>query len=264
MYLTDYHTHSLLSPDSSAPLDAMAKAAAEAGLSEFCVTDHYDLVNEQGARNPAYDWTPALRQHNETARRFADRLKLRLGLELGSAIVDPADAAALLDQPELDFVIGSLHNLSLSSGGGDFYFVDYSTPEACHAALDDYFTSMESLAAQPALYDVLGHIIYPLRYMPNPVPLDRYMERIDEILKTAVSAGRGMELNTYRGKTVEDWRPILSLYRARGGEIITVGSDAHVPASMGGGVPEAYALLSSLGFRYVSVYQRRKPSFIKL
>ena len=29
MYYTDYHTHTRLSPDSSAPLSAMAEAAAE-------------------------------------------------------------------------------------------------------------------------------------------------------------------------------------------------------------------------------------------
>ena len=41
MYYADYHTHSRLSPDSDAPLLDMAEAAARAGLSELCITDHY-------------------------------------------------------------------------------------------------------------------------------------------------------------------------------------------------------------------------------
>ena len=44
MYLTDYHTHTVLSPDSETPLSAMADAAAAAGLDELCVTDHCDLL----------------------------------------------------------------------------------------------------------------------------------------------------------------------------------------------------------------------------
>ena len=48
MYYADYHTHSRLSPDSDAPLLDMAEAAARAGLSELCITDHYDLVEMDG------------------------------------------------------------------------------------------------------------------------------------------------------------------------------------------------------------------------
>ena len=47
MYCSDYHTHSQLSPDSSAPLEQMAQAAVEAGLDELCVTDHCDLLTLQ-------------------------------------------------------------------------------------------------------------------------------------------------------------------------------------------------------------------------
>lgn len=45
-----------------------------------------------------------------------------------------------------------------------------------------------------------------------------------------------MEVNTCRGRTLEEWRPILALYRDCGGELVTVGSDAHTPADVGKGV----------------------------
>lgn len=265
MYYTDYHTHSALSPDGHVPLGEMARAAVAAGIHELCVTDHYDLLEERGnLPKPPHDWGPSLRQFGETLPEFQGKLTLRLGLELGSAQVDPQYVASLLDMPELDFVIGSLHNWSREKGGEDFYFGGYETEEACHAALDDYFGSMAALAPQGGLYDVLGHIIYPLRYMPNPVPLDRYMERLEAIFKDAVAAGRGIEVNTYRGRTLEEWRPILALYRDCGGEILTVGSDAHVPEGVGRGVAEAYDLIRDMGFGYVCAYERRKPHFIKL
>ena len=80
----------------------------------------------------------------------------------------------------------------------------------------------------------------------------------------AAQNGRGMEINTYDGRTVSDWRPVLELFREVGGELVTVGSDAHTPQGVGKGVQAAYQLLSDVGFRYVTLYEKRQPQPIKL
>lgn len=263
MYLIDYHCHSILSPDGQVPLAVMAEHAAAAGISELCITDHCDLVSADARRVYGYDWAPVLAQFHETVPQFRGRLELKLGLEFGSGHVDAAASEKILAQPELDFVIGSVHNLCMEKGGIDFYFLDYSTPEKCWDALDDYFDSMEKLVVTP-YYDVLGHIIYPLRYMHGMVGMDRYYDRIHDILRTVAAMGRGIEVNTYRGNTVADWAPVLERYRDVGGEIVTVGSDAHDPAYAGAGAREAYALLEQLGFRYVAVYDKRVPQMTAL
>ena len=147
------------------------------------------------------------------------------GVEFCTQIAD------LLRQPELDFVIGSIHNLSPQAGGEDFYYADYTDPAVCAAALDNYIASLEALAPRPELYDVLGHIIYPLRYMPPEASLAPFWDRISALLRTAVQYGRGIELNTCRGTTVAEWRELLALYRSLGGEIITVGDVRILPRS---------------------------------
>lgn len=265
MYLIDYHTHSRLSPDSDAPLEEMAAAAVKAGLAELCVTDHYDLLQGDGGTMAPYDWAPAVAQYERVKAQFDGRLTLKLGLEFGSGHL--GDAALKAAPEQLDFVIGSLHNRSAAAGGVDYYYGDYKDPAACYAAMDDYFAQMEAMAPLP-VYDVLGHVIYPLRYMEpvcrETLSLDRYMDRIRDILRVAVQSGRGMELNTYRGGTIEAWRPVLEHFRDVGGEVLTVGSDAHVPGSMALGVREGYALLKDMGFRYVATFRGRKPSFVKL
>ena len=264
MYFMDYHTHTRLSPDADYPLEEMAEAAAAAGLSELCVTDHYDRLTLDGGWEGPYDWAPALEQYRSSAAQFAGKLTLRFGVEYGGAPFDPDYAREMLALPELDFVIGSLHNRSPQAGGADFYCDPYDIPEQCYAALDDYFASMAHLVELPECYDVLGHIIYPLRYMPQGITLDRYWDRIDAILRRAAETGRGIELNTYCGKTIAPWRPVLERYRAHGGELITVGSDAHLPERVGLGVPEAYELLRACGFRFVTVYEKHTPRQIKL
>ena len=65
MYLSDYHTHSRLSFDAHAPLSELAEAAADAGLDELCVTDHFDFLDENGVPAEGYDWAPAVAQHQQ-------------------------------------------------------------------------------------------------------------------------------------------------------------------------------------------------------
>ena len=100
--------------------------------------------------------------------------------------------------------------------------------------------------------------------MQAPVTLNRYQDAIRAILRTAVEKGRGMEVNTCRGRTLEEWRPILALYRDCGGELVTVGSDAHTPADVGKGVRAACALLRECGFRYFTTFTGGKPEFKEL
>ena len=269
MYLTDYHSHSELSPDSSTPLMEAAQAAIAMGISELCITDHFDLLTGDGL--PRYaselDWTERVAQYKAVKSALAGKLTLKLGIEFGSGHRDPAEAEAALRCPELDFVIGSLHNSSPRHGGIDLYYVKYTAPEICYALLDDYFESMADLVERDC-FDVLGHIIYPVRYMccrdGQGVDIYRYLDQMRAILKVAAQRGKGIELNTWCGKTLEDWRPLLKAYRECGGELITVGADGHVPGNIGRGVREAYQLLKDEGFRYVTTYEKRRPIQIKL
>lgn len=267
MFLTDFHTHSLCSPDGSAPLTAMARAARDAGMDELCLTDHCDLLSADGKLDRSFRWAPIEEQLALARPAFAGTLPIRMGLELGEAWEDPAAAAQIVSHPELDFVIGSVHNQGRAQGGIDFYYLSYDGEAVCHAALDDYFTCMEALAELDC-YDVLGHVIYPLRYMNgrdgNHVTLDRYEERIRGIFRRAIARGKGIEVNTCRGNSIADWRPILALYKDCGGTLITLGSDAHRPEDVGLGIPAAARLVKEMGFDSIAVYERRRPRLVRL
>ena len=138
-----------------------------------------------------------------------------------------------------------------------------SKASTCYDTLDNYFASMAELAVTD-FYDVLGHIIYPLRYMTAPVSLERYWEQIDAIFRAAAERGRGIELNTYRGQTIAEWRPVLEHWKACGGELVTLGSDAHTPDGVGGGFREACDLLRAVGFSYLATYEKRRPELHRL
>lgn len=268
MYLVDYHTHTCCSPDSRAPLADMVRAARAAGLRELCTTDHCDLQQEDGSPLGSWDWAPILAQFDQASAQDAGAdFRLLLGIELGGGQTDPRRAEELLSGAPLDFVIGSVHNLSPAAGGRDVFFLDYATREEAMEVLDDYFASLLSLASLPC-YDTLGHILYPFRYINgragHHITLDPWGEQLDEALRTVIRTGRAIEVNTHNGLEVEDWRPILERYRRLGGERVTLGSDAHRPENVAKGLSQAAELLRQTGFRYLTLYRRRQPEFIPL
>lgn len=256
--------------DGHASMADMARAAAEAGLAQLCFTDHCDLLDENGRPNPApFDWAAEDAAYGAALEAVDGRIDLRLGMELGEALEDPALAARLLAHRPLDFVIGSQHNLP---GQADYYFQRFSSVPQCEALTASYLEQLIALSRHPALYDVIGHITYPMRYMRwrdgVPVEFDREGDRTGALLRSVIEQGRGIELNTSGyvncGGAPMPHEAILRRYRAMGGEIVTVGSDAHVPERISQGLADGMALLRRCGFRYFTVYRDRTPEFLPL
>ena len=96
----------------------------------------------------------------------------------------------------------------------------------------------------------------------------KYSDVIDEILKTLIQKGKGIEINTggfkYGLGHPNPTEEILFRYHELGGEIITVGSDAHTPEHVGYAFDRVPEILTRAGFRYVTVFQNRQPVFIPL
>ena len=57
---------------------------------------------------------------------------------------------------------------------------------------------------------------------------------------------------------------VLKRYLELGGEIITLGSDAHEPAHLAFDFARAREVLTGIGFRYYAVYSQRIPHFYPL
>ncbi len=263
------HCHSRCSPDGTTSMAGMARAAVAAGLDSLCFTDHCDVRSEQGLPAPdALDWDACRRDFAEAQAAVRGKLDLRLGVELGQPTQEPALARAMLQKPGIDFVIGSVHN---PVDGKDYYYHKFENQQDCRAMLHDYFLQVLAVA-RSEFYDAIGHIGYPLRYMRYrdgvDVSLDGEEPLLREILQTVIARGRGIELNTsgYRtcGGEPLPSRRILALYRQLGGEVVTIGSDAHTPDRIAEGLDDGAELLRALGFRYLCRFRARTPEMIAL
>lgn len=273
MRLFDFHIHSTCSDDAKDTMTDMALASAKAGIEVVCFTDHFDLDDYRTGEpipDPLSVWPMVLQQYAEAKAACEGIVDLRLGMELGEANHNPALAARCAAQPQLDFVLGSTHNLRNTT---DFYYLQYQSLEHCYALLDTYMTELLELA-QLDCFDCMSHIGYTRRYMlaagyDAVITLDRHGDHLDQIYRTLIQNGRGIEINCsgFRHPGIATSIPdllLLKRYRELGGEIITIGTDAHRVSDAGLFVREGYELLAEAGFRYVCLYRNRTPEFIKL
>lgn len=265
--LWDTHMHSQYSGDSDAAQDSMINAAIEKGLAGICFTDHLDIDYPDEPDLFLLDlpnYTASVLAQKE---QYKNRIDVLLGIELG---LQPHLAALhedILSQYPFDFVIGSSH---VVHGFDPYYpkFYEGRTEEACYL---EYFESILENIRSFDGFDVYGHIDYVVRYGPNrneQYTYARYSDVIDEILKLLIERGKGIEINTggfkYGLGHPNPTEEIIARYHELGGEIITIGADAHTPKHVAYDFEKVPEILKKAGFRYFTVYKERKPVFLKL
>ena len=170
----------------------------------------------------------------------------------------------LAQAPALDFCIGSIHTLSEKMDGRDLYFLTPRDKAETQACLADYLGQVKKLA-EWGRFQVLGHLTLPLRYLNENrgmhVTFDGFEPEMEEIFRIIIPKGIGIELNTNRGNTPLPDGKWLRMYRGLGGEIVTLGTDAHAPEAVGCAVREGQALLRESGFRRFCTFRGGKPQW---
>lgn len=267
--LADYHVHTHFSTDSEVlPHDHITKAIS-LGMKEICFTDHTDFDYPPENGSPVFVFEPEnyFTELRALQEQYADQIKIKIGVEMG---LNPSILQKNLDFAKshaFDFIIGSSH---IVDGHDPFYpaYWDDITPRE---GITKYFEAILRNVREDNDYNVYGHLDYIRRYVPdkNFVYEDHhYYEITEEILRTIIETGHGIELNT-RGlaKGITEFIPTITLlkrYKALGGEILTIGSDAHFTKALGYGFKTASEILADTGFRYYTTFTERKPSFIEL
>ena len=265
--LWDTHMHTQFSGDSTAPVEAMIERAIANRLDGICFPDHmdYDYPNEPDLF--VFDIEKDTECMKKYQFAYKDRFPIHIGVELG---LQPQIAdwnRNFLSQYDFDFVIGSSHVVH----GFDPYYGEYYEGKTEHEAYLEYFESiLENLAVFDD-FDVYGHIDYVVRYGPNKnteYSYKKYSDVIDEIFRQLISRGKGIELNTaglkYGLGHPHPTEAALKRYRELGGEILTLGSDAHKPEHIAYDFKKVPQLLHDAGFSYYTVFQKRKAVFYKL
>ena len=266
-YLTDNHIHSRFSADSEADMREMVEAARRKGFRLITFTDHidWDFPVEDEVFDidlPSYDI-----EIQRLRREYSGKIRILKGVELGLQPHLRERYAELTKSEGFDYVIGSRHLV----GNMDPYYPETFAGKTVDEIYRQFFReTLECLETDPDI-DALGHLDYIVRY-GHPLGFrfaySDFADIIDEILKVIIAKGIALEVNTCGlRKTIDHTNPhpdIVRRYRELGGEMITIGSDAHKMSHVGFGVETAEEMLKDAGFDYIVYFEKRKPQFIRL
>ena len=259
----DFHMHSDVSKDGRSAGAEMAARAAHLGLQEICFTDHIDYIPDPNTA----DWTFKTADYNAAYDHLVfDNLKIRKGIEFGLLPDNREGFAKELQRRPFDFVIGSIHFAQdVDVYGADFW--DGRDVTETEAAFLEETLSCVRIHDD---FDVLGHltVLGKVRYTPNnrPMAYSDHADLIDEIFRALIQKGKGIEVNTSGLARCGAFLPTadyLHRFKELGGQIVTVGSDAHSYHRVGQGCMDACSMVGHI-FGHVCTFADRKPIFHKL
>lgn len=280
----DYHVHTEFSDDSDYKMEEVVKDAIALGLKEICFTDHVDY----GIKN---DWDdkgniryrkgipgepenmPMLnvnyplyyKTYQELKSKYQDQISLKLGMEFGMQKHTIERYEKLFTKYPFDFIILSVHEIE----DKEFWNQDFQKGKSQKEYNERYYEELLYLVENYHNYSILGHMDLITRYDKAGIyPFENSRPLLTKILKTVISDGKGIEVNTsshrYGLSDLTPSREILKLYRELGGTIITIGSDSHLKKHLGAYIEETKEDLKSLGFEYFCTFDKMKPIYHQL
>lgn len=267
----DYHMHTSFSGDSDAPMEEMILQGIRLGLSDICFTEHQDFDYPVSIDVPTgyFDLNPDAYLYDflNYREKYAGKIDLHFGVELGLQPHLSKKNAAFAKAHDYDFIIASSHICNKK----DPYYPSFYEGRATEDAYREYFSSILDNLKVFSNFDVYGHLDYVVRYGPGKdehYSYGQYQDILDAILQKLVAEGKGIEINTgglREGlKDVNPCRAMIRRYKELGGEIITVGSDAHAPEAIANHFDKAAAILLECGFQYYCTFEKRSPAFHKI
>ena len=266
--MVDTHNHGEFSFDGKRTTAyRSAQSAFDKGLDGIVFTDHYDfnIPDIPGEIVPSTQNFDIKAQQAEIERvngLFPESFTVLTGIEIGMNPHSPEKARNLIRSHTFDQVIASIHYLADSDPYCGTFFVGRDWKQAYGMYLETIYEGVTQLED----FDIVGHYDYVARYAPYPQDSIRYADFsdvFDSLLKYLINNGKALELNTKscsgnKGRNTVLDIDILKRYRDLGGEAISLGSDSHTPESVADRFDIYADLLRSIGFRWISHYEKRQ------
>ena len=267
----DFHLHTSFSGDSSADMEEMIQRAISLGYKDISFTEHMDMdfpVTDECPEGYFECNVDSYLYHLLTLRnKYINDINVRFGIELGLQPQLVRRNVKVAKEHDYDFVIGSIHVVN----GMDVYDPAFFEGKTDEEAYREYFEAVYENLRAYSNFDVVGHLDYVVRKgktLDKDYCYAKYSDILDKILTRIIDREKGIELNTgaiaYGLKELNPCTDILKRYKELGGEIITIGSDAHEVEAIGRGFDRAEEVLREAGFEYYTVYDARIPVQMKL
>jgi histidinol-phosphatase (PHP family) len=262
--LADYHLHSDYSGDCNVPMQEMIEGAIAKKVDRLCFTEHHDL----DFPDIGIDFTLDIDRYYEELMKYkaiySNQIQILFGIELGIQGHLYPQLSQIASSYPFDFILASNH----LAKGADPFDPSYFQTRSQYQGYFDYFEDMLNNVTHYSDFDVFSHLDYVIRYgnfKDKKIYYPDFIDLLDAILKTIIAKGKGIEINTsgirYGLGQPHPSYEILARYKELGGEIITLGSDAHTAKDITRHFDQAKELLKKAGFSYFTTFVKRKPYF---
>lgn len=268
--MIDTHIHSKFSIDSDLPLEAACEKAFSIGLDGLTFTDHLDIDFPNYDGSELIDFNIYSETVDRVSENYAKKLKVLKGIEVGIQPHVMEESLKIVRSVDFDYVLASVHVID----GMDPYFNDYYyTSRTKKEAYELYLQKILSMINDFEDFNNVGHFEYITRYAGYDDRSLRYNDHTDvfeAILRALISRGKGFEINTgsFRDKpgivTAEYDATALKRFRELGGDLVSLGSDAHNEQYVGYKFNYFRDLMLAAGYTHVVHYEKRKPVYTKL
>ncbi len=253
--LIDYHVHSMGHDDFPSTIEtasAFLQVAREKGIAEIGFADHESFYGQRDHCAIA-----------QAAELFPE-IGVKIGFEVDFACTPMDDIVRFTEDPELDFIIGSVHHLGPWLFN-DTRFLDGYKGKDMDQLYESYYAAMEK-AVSTGMIDIVGHL--DLIKLFNIAPPKRNpVSYAEGTLRAIREAGSCVEINTSGlYKPVGEVFPSRELLkRCQEYDVpITLGSDAHAPSDVGRDLALALDMARGCGYSKVSTFRKRNRIEIPL
>jgi histidinol-phosphatase (PHP family) len=266
--LTDYHLH--LRPDetgtfaetfTSANVQRYREAAERAGIAELGVSEHVHRFRQAlSVWEHDYWREQAVDDIDEYCAFVRDETDLRLGLEVDFVAGREDRTQNLIEQCELDYVVGSVHFLGDLAVDFDRFDI-WERANSPDEVWRRYFETLAA-AARSGLFDILAHPdLVKMWGAARPTPPGDPRRYYEPALEAIAESGIAVEVSTAGlRKPVGEIYPAPAFLEAalETGAPIALSSDAHLPEQVGFAYEQALELLDGLGVRELAVFEGRE------
>jgi len=254
----DYHNHTC-----GTTLDAMLDSAVAHGVREFGISEHIFMLDEgrwifpdleeEGRRCSRAEYVDSI----AAASGERTDIVLRLALEVDFVPGTESAVSEVLAGVDWDYLIGSVHVID----GIDLFLYTPSSVDEGERLWVRYYELIAE-AIESGTFDIISHPVRNAELNPHLPP--RFDALLEEIAAFARLHGVALELNGYDTRTWPELVDRLTRACGKTGCPVSLGSDAHAPSQVSGGMVRATELAIANGVPGVVSIAKRERQIVPL
>lgn len=263
-HLVDYHLHTKRCGHAVGEMAQYVERAIDIGLSEIGFADHLPLLHTMDRTlTMSWDDFPFYLADVERLRASYPEITVKLGVEVDYIKGRVGEIAAILNEYDFDFILGSVHFID-GWGVDDRRNMDNYELYDPVDLFKRYFSLLREAAAS-GLFDILAHpdLIKKYNFRPNIDATEIFAEAAGEIAAADIAievSSAGLR------KPVGEIYPGPQFLKAcsEAGVPVSLGSDAHRPDDVGRDFDKVIESLNYAGYDKFAVFSGRQRTLLPI